>query len=190
MGSGDITSWLHRLSDGDDAALDEVVRRLYADVHEVARARLRRERDGHTLTPTALVNEVYLRLRDQQHIDAESRTRFLAVSATTMRRVLVDYARARKRLKRGGGQSVQSLEGETPVLTNEAADEVIALDDAFTRLQSFHPRGADVVEQRFFAGLTFAEIAELRGVSAKTIQRDWTAASAWLRKEVRRVLAS
>ncbi|MDH4038695.1 MAG: ECF-type sigma factor [Candidatus Krumholzibacteria bacterium] len=184
----DITRWLERLGQGDPRALDAVMRLLYDELRTLARARLRDERAEHTLSATALVNEAYLKLSRDQQINAASRTQFFAVAARTMRRVLVDYARARKRIKRGGGAEHLPLEDVEPFLSEVEADEILALDDALTRLAELQPRAAEVVEQRFYAGLSVEETAQLLNVSAKTVQRDWIVARAWLRKEVRREL--
>jgi RNA polymerase sigma-70 factor (ECF subfamily) len=185
----DVTQWLRQMSDGDSAALDRVVGLLYDELRAMARSRLADERKGHTLSATAVVNEVYLKLARQHRIAAPDRTRFLAVAANTMRRVLVDYARTRRRAKRGGGEAHVPLEdAEHLVLSDTEADEVLALDAALTRLAEINPRGAEVVQQRFYAGLSLEDTAALLGVSTKTIQRDWIAARAWLRKEVAREL--
>lgn len=187
--TSDLTLWLRRLDEGDPAALDRVVRELYGELRTLARARLRSERADHTLGATALVNEAYLRLSSQERVPAESRTRFFAVAAVTMRRVLVDYARTRKRIKRGGeDREVIPLEEAEPLLSDEAADEILALEDALERLAAAQPRAATVVEHRFFSGLSVEEIAGLLDVSEKTVRRDWIAARAWLRKEVARDL--
>lgn len=180
----DITHWLQRLDQRDAVALDQVVRLLYHELHGLARGRLVHERHGHTLGATALVNEAYLRLAREHHIPADSRTRFLGVAANVMRRVLVDYARARGRIKRGAGAEHVPLEDVEGFLTHQQAEEVMALDDAFERLSQASPRAAQVVEYRFFSGLTLAEIATTLGVSEKTVQRDWITARAWLRKEI------
>ncbi len=182
--SQDITLWLGRLSDGDPDALDGVVRLLYDELRVLARSRIRGERVGHTLAATALVNEMYLKLADQNRINADDRLKFMAVAATTMRRVLVDYARARLSDKRGGGAARISLEEAEPFLTEQESDEVQALDAAIDRLASFDERAANVVVKRFYAGFSVEEIAGLLGVSTKTVQRDWLTARAWLRKEV------
>lgn len=184
----DLTRWLHEMSEGDPAALDRVVGLLYDELRAMARGRLANERKGHTLSPTAVVNEVYLKLARQHRIAAPDRTRFLAVAATTMRRVLVDYARTRRRHKRGGGEVNVPLDDVEHMLSESEAAEVLALDDALTRLSEINPRGAEVVQQRFYAGLSLEETAALLGVSSKTVQRDWIAARAWLRKEVAREL--
>lgn len=184
----DLSTSLRRLAEGDASALDRVVHLLYDELRELARRRLRSERGDHTLGATALVNEAYLRLARQNKIDAESRTQFFAVAAKTMRRVLVDYARTRKRVKRGSDPQRVPLDDALPFLSDEEADELLSLEDALVRLAEANPRAAEVVEHRFFSGLTVEEIASMRGVSSKTVQRDWVLARAWLRKEVARDL--
>lgn len=181
---GQITRWLVRLREGDEAALERLMPLLYDELRGMARLQLRHERRSHTLNPTALVNEVYLKLVQQQQIQAEHRTQFLAVASRTMRRILVDYARTRKRLKRGGGQHPVPLDDVEAFLTDQEADEVLALDDALDRLASVNERASRVVQYRFYSGLTLDETADVLAVSVKTVQRDWLTARAWLRKEV------
>lgn len=164
--------------------VDEVVPQLYDELRRLARAHLRRERAGHTLGTTALVHEAYVRLTGHAGLAADDRTRFFAVASNTMRRVLVDYARERQRLKRGGGAAAVSLDEVEPFLSEDEAEELLALDDALDRLAALNPRAASVVQHRFFGGFTLEETASLLDVSLKTVQRDWLAASAWLRKEV------
>ena len=180
----DLTRWLDALRAGDSAALDEIVRVLYDELRTLARSRLRAERAEHTLSATALVNEVYLKLAAHDRIGAASRTQFMAVAANTMRRILVDYARTRNRKKRGGGETPIPLEEVEPFLSKDEADEILALDEAIARLAERNPRAAKVVEQRFYAGLSLVEIAQLLGISDRTVRRDWLVARAWLRKEV------
>jgi RNA polymerase sigma-70 factor (ECF subfamily) len=180
----DVTLWLQRMSEGDPDALDRVVRVLYDELRAVARNRLRNERDDHTLGATALVNEVYLKLARLNRINASDRVQFFAVAATTMRRVLVDYARARKREKRGGGEPTIPLDAVESFLTEKESEEVLALDRALDRLAQMKERAARVVELRFYAGLSVEETARILQVSEKTVQRDWIAARAWLRSEV------
>lgn len=187
--SGTVTQLLHRLREGDDAALESLMPLLYEELHSLAARQLRNERTQHTLNATALVNEVYLRLVQQREMQPEDRAQFLAVAATTMRRVLVDYARAKKRLKRGGGATPTPLDDVLPFLSDQEADELLALDEALTRLKTLNPRGSEVVHYRFFSGLTIEETAEVLSVSAKTVQRAWVAARAWLRKEVHLTLS-
>jgi len=185
---GEVTLWLARLREGSEEALARLVPLLYDALRRLARQRLRSEREGHTLDTAALVNEAYLRLVDQRRIAAQDRSEFFAAASRTMRRVLVDYARTRKRDKRGGGATPVPLEAVEEFLTERAADETLALDEALQRLEAAQPRAARVVELRFFGGLTLDEAAALLGVSSKTVQRDGDAAMAWLRKEVRRSL--
>lgn len=158
---------------------------LYDELRLLARQRLRDERSEHTLDTTALVHEAYLRLFQQQALDARTRADFFAIASNTMRRVLVDYARARRRQKRGGGQPMVPLDEVAPFLTDRAAEEALGIDDALERLRAMEPRAVKVVEMHFFGGLTLAEIAGLLDLSEKTVQRDWQAARAWLRKEIR-----
>lgn len=181
---GQITRWLRRLRDGDEDALERLMPLFYDELRSVARGQLRNERAGHTLSTTDLVNEAYLRLVDQRQLHAEDRPQFFAIAATTMRRILVDYARTRKRLKRGGGQTPIPLEEAERFLSAEEAEEVLAVDEALDRLALLEPRAVQVVQCRFYSGLTLAETAEALDVSVKTVQRDWVAARAWLRKEI------
>lgn len=167
---------------------DEWVTRLYNELRTLAHAHLRRERTGHTLETTGLVNEAYLRLSQQLGLEQVDRTRFFAIASVTMRRVLVDYARKRKRQKRGGGGEGVPLEEVEALLSEHEADELLALDDALERFETINPRGCEVVRHRFFAGLSLEETAEVLGISSKTVQREWIAARAWLRKEVARDL--
>lgn len=190
MAPDDPTAWLRRFQDGDAAALERVVRLLYDELRQLARQRLRHERDGHTLGATALVHEAFLRLAAQHQLPSGSRAAFLAAASNTMRRVLVDYARTRRRVKRGAGATALPLDEvpEDAFLTDAEADEVLALEDALARLAQVEPRAAVVVEHRFFSGLSVEEIAGVLGVSEKTVQRDWILARAWLRREVAREL--
>ncbi len=189
MPTATVTDLLHRLHDGDGEALEMLMPLLYDELHALARRQLRAERADHTLNPTALVNEAYLRLVQQCTLRAEDRAHFLAIAATTMRRLLVDYARARTRLKRGGGAQPVPLDDVLPFLSLHEADEMLALDDALGRLEKINPRGSQVVQYRFFGGLSLEETAEVLDVSVKTVQRSWTAARAWLRKEVHLALS-
>ncbi len=183
--AGEITRELEGLRGGSAGSLDRVVSLLYDELRSLARQRLRGERTGHTLDTTSLVHEVYLRLFRQQTIDVATRGDFFAVASNTMRRVLVDYARTRHRQKRGGGLQVVPLEDVEPFLSDRAAEEVLGIDEALERLRALQPRAMKVVEMHFFGGLTLLEIAGLLELSEKTVQRDWQAARAWLRKEVR-----
>ena len=183
--NGEITRGLERLRRGEPGSLDEVVTLLYDELRRLARQRLQGERSGHTLDTTGLVHEAWLRLFQQERLDVSTRADFFAVASNTMRRVLVDYARARRRQKRGGGQEPVPLDEVAPFLTDRAADEVLGIDEALDRLRELQPRAVSIVEMHFFGGLPLVEIAVLLGISEKTAQRDWQAARAWLRKEVR-----
>lgn len=171
-----------------DRSADEIITRLYDELRILARAHLRRERVGHTLDTTGLVNEAYLRLSPQGGLGEMDQARFFATASVTMRRVLVDYARQRNRIKRGAGGVAVPLDEVEGILSDVEAEEVLALDEALDRLEAVNPRGAQVVHHRFFAGLSLEETAELLDVSVKTVQRDWLTARAWLRKEVARDL--
>jgi RNA polymerase sigma factor (TIGR02999 family) len=181
-----ITAALLRLDRGDRGALDRLFPLIYDELRRLAHQRLRGERPGHTLDTTALVHEAYLRLSSQHRVAAANRAEFLAAASNTMRRVLVDYARARRRQKRGGGEAPTPLEAVEPFLSDRAAEETLVLDEALLRLEAAEPRAARVFEQRLFGGMSLDEIASVLGVSTKTVQRDWSAARAWLRKEVGR----
>jgi RNA polymerase sigma-70 factor (ECF subfamily) len=161
-----------------------LVSRLYDELRVVARAQLRGERRDHTLGTTGLVHETYLRLVRQRDLDPSDRPRFFSAASATMRRVLLDYARRRNRGKRGGDAAIESLEEAEAFLSETEAEEILVIDDALRRLAERDARAAQVLEYRFFAGLSLEETAELLGVSSKTVQRDWLAARAWLRKEV------
>lgn len=181
---GQITRWLGELREGDREALDRLMPVLYGELRKVAAGKLRGERSGHTLSTTALVNEAYLKLLMRDEIYAADRTQFLAVASDTMRRILVDYARARKRQKRGGESDPIPLEDAEAFMTAKEADELLALNDALDRLGTFDAKARRVVEYRFFGGLTLEETAQVLDVSTKTVQRSWTSARLWLRKEV------
>lgn len=174
-------------TDAPPRPADAMVPLVYEELRRMARRHLRGERRSHTLRTTALVHEAYLRLADQHGLSGVERTRFFAAASNTMRRVLVDHARRRCRLKRGGGAEHLALEeGEDPalLLSEEECLELVALDGALDRLADLKPRAAMVVQHRFFGGLDLNETAAVLGVSSKTVQRDWIVARAWLRKEV------
>ncbi len=183
---GAVTLWLQRWRDGERDALEHVVPLVYDELRQAARRQISRESPGHTLSATALVHEVYLRLLQRRQIVGDDRHAFLAVATQTMRRILVEHARRRKRLKRGGDQMVAPLaDGDDVALVPEGeVDELLALDTALTELARLDDRAARVVELRIFAGLTLEETATALDLSTKTVQRSWTTALAWLRKEV------
>ncbi len=174
-GTGEVTRLLAAIDAGESGALDRLLPLVYDELRRVADIQLRRERPGHTLQPTALVHETYLKLADAE-VPASSRAHFLAVAARAMRQVLVDHARRRGAAKRGGGWSSTTLtDGAARVELDP--EELLALDRA---LEELEPRQRQVVECRFFGGMEEAEIAEALGVSDRTIRRDWVKARAWL----------
>ncbi len=186
----DITGLLAAWQAGDEGALNDLLPVVYGELRRQARRALRREADGHTLQPTALVHEAYLRLIDQRRAHWEGRTQFFAVAAQLMRRILVDHARARRRAKRGGGATQITL---TDLAANEGAGGVddasvdtLDLDEALTRFAALDPNKARLVELRYFAGLSIPESAAALGVSAATVGREWAVARAWLRRELSR----
>ena len=177
----DITALLHAWAEGDLGARDQLMPLVYDDLRRRAAACLRRERTAHTLQPTALVHETYLRLVDQKHPSWKNRAQFFAVSAEIMRRILVDYARARRAAKRSGRWSRVTLD---PVLTEGRAPaiDVLDLDKALTKLAALDERKSQIAVLRFFAGLTVEETGEVLRLSSKTVEREWQAARAWLFK--------
>ena len=182
--SDDVTSLLIAWSDGDEAALATLVPRVYAELHGLAHHYMRSERTGRTMQTTALVHEAYLRLVDTKRVRWESRAHFLAVAAQAMRRILVDAARARATGKRGGGVQLVPLDGDA--LAPDRRAELVALDEALTALADVDPRKSQVVELRYFGGLTGKEAAAVLHVSPETVQRDWQVAKARLLRELSR----
>ncbi|MEZ4423738.1 MAG: ECF-type sigma factor [Gemmatimonadota bacterium] len=184
MSDGELTQWLVRLRSGESEVLEHLLPRVYDELRQLARAQLRREDTGHTLGATALVHEAYLRLADREILEPQDRHHFFAIASQAMRRVLIDHARTRKRKKRGSGRVALSLEHAGALLAEDGAEELLLLDRALDRLAEVNPRAAQVVERRFFAGLTLDETATSLGVSLKTVQRDWLLARAWLQNEI------
>jgi RNA polymerase sigma-70 factor, ECF subfamily len=178
-GGGDVTTLLARWAQGDRAALDGLMPIVYAELRKIADAYLRRERTGHTLQPTALVNEAWLRLVRQDGLQFDHRKQFYALAAQAMRRILVDHARAAKADKRGGGADQTTLTAAISSGANHTV-ELLALDEALDQLERVSPRQAQVIELRYFAGLTIDEIGEIIGASPATISRDQRTAEAWL----------
>lgn len=179
----DITSLLLDWGEGDGAALDKLTPLVYQELNRIARRYMRRERPGSTLQTAALINEAYLRLIDYQRVRWQDRTHFFALAAQAMRRILIERARARSREKRGGGLQRVSLD-EAADLVATQADDLMALDDALSRLEEIAPRKARIVELRYFGGLTIDEAAQVVRVSTPTVEREWRAAKAWLHKTI------
>jgi RNA polymerase sigma factor (TIGR02999 family) len=180
-----VTRLLQEWRDGDRAALKKLMPLVYDELRRLAHRYLRRERQGHTLETTAVVNEAYLRLVDQRAADWQNRTHFFAASAQAMRHILVDYARQKHAKKRGGEAHTVALD-EAAVASSGRAAELIALDEALQGLGALHPRRCKVVELRYFGGLNNREVAEVLRVSEVTVERDWRFARAWLYRELER----
>ena len=179
-----ITERLIAWNSGDAGALDDVIRAVYQELRRMADHYLRLERPGHTLQPTALVHEAYLRLIDQTQVNWQNRAHFFGVAAQMMRRILVDHARTKQRDKRGGPARKLSLDEVMDVSKGRAAD-LVALDEALESLTEIDPRKSRVVELRFFGGLSVEETAEVLEVSPQTVMRDWKLAKAWLYQEMK-----
>jgi RNA polymerase sigma-70 factor (ECF subfamily) len=182
-GASEITRLLAEWSSGNQAALDKLVPTLYAELRRLASNYMRGERPDHLLQTTALVNEAYLRLMERRHVSCQTRAQFFAVAAQAMRRVLVDYARGRQRIKRGEGATSLALE-DTAVLSDDRAEEVIAINSALDNLAAFDPRKGRVFELRYFGGMSVEEVAQALSVSPVTVARDWRMAKIWLRREI------
>jgi RNA polymerase sigma-70 factor (ECF subfamily) len=182
--SHSVTEWLVDWSRGNKAALDQLMPCVYDELRRLASRYLRRERADHTIQPTALVHEAYLRLVDQTEVRWQDRAHFFGMAATVMRHILVDHARRRHRAKRGGSVTWLSLEPIREGFEARSLD-LIAVDAALTQLEAVDPQQSRVVELRFFGGLTAEEIAEVLGLSSRTVERDWRTAKAWLRSRLR-----
>lgn len=181
----DVTSLLIAWGAGDEGALSALTPLVYNTLHRLAGAYMRGERDGHTLQTTALVNEAYIRLVDCSRVRWQNRAHFFAVAAQVMRRILVDFARNRRYQKRGGDCPRVTLDAELAVAAKVDAD-LVALDEAIEKLARLDARKARMVEMRFFGGLSLEETAEVLQVSTDTVGRDWRAAKAWLKLELKR----
>jgi RNA polymerase sigma factor (TIGR02999 family) len=178
-----ITQMLVAWSNGDQAALERLTLLVSQELHRLARRYMSRERPDHTLQATALVNEAYLRLIDASQMNWQNRTHFFAVSAQIMRRILVDFARSHRNLKHGGDAQQITLD-EAVFVSPQSDADLVAVDEALTALAALDPRQSQVVELRFFAGLSLEETAEALHVSVGTVRRDWTLARAWLHREL------
>lgn len=182
----DVTELLLRWSDGQTDALHELMPLVYGELRQIAKARMARERNAHTLQPTALANEAFLRLCDQSRVRWQNRAHFFALASEMMRRVLVEHARKRLAAKRGGGIAMTTLDEALAVKGGDARDvDLLDLDDALERLQELDARQARIVELRYFGGLDVDEVAEVLSISPATIKRDWSTARRWLHRELR-----
>ena len=181
----DVTRLLIDWSQGDRAALDRLMPLVYDELHRLAERYMRYERAGHTLQPTALVNEAYLQLVDQNRVKWQNRAHFFGVAAQLMRRITMLHVRKLRAAKRGGGNSPRITFNEELLLPEHRASDLIALDDALTHLADFDPRLSRIVELRFFGGLKIEETATALGISTATVKREWRTARAWLAKDLR-----
>jgi RNA polymerase sigma factor (TIGR02999 family) len=185
----EITQWLMAWSSGDREALEKLIALVYSDLHRIAGRYMEHENPGHTLQTTALIHETYLRLADQPEVRWQNRAHFFGVAARVMRHILVDHARARHRIKQGGRVQRVSFD-EAAVVSSEPAAELVALDDALKALESVDARKSQVVELRYFGGLSIEEAADVLKVSPITVMRDWNLAKAWLYRELSREAGS
>ena len=181
----EIDALLARIRQGDRTAVDSLLPLLFPELHRIAERYFRRERRDHTLQPTALVNEVYLRLVNQRLADCQDRAQFLGVAAFLMRRILVNHARGRQTAKRGIGQHPVTLD-DSMLVAEQRADELLFIDQALIRLAELDNAQARVVEMHFFGGMSFDEIADVLGISVPTVKRRWASARAWLNRELTR----
>jgi RNA polymerase sigma-70 factor (ECF subfamily) len=179
----EITQLLAEWSNGNQNALDKLYPLVYDELHRMARRYMNRERKGHTLQTTALINEAYVRLVDQKHVHWANRAHFFAISAQIMRRILIDHARRHAYAKRGGGTQRVSLD-ETAIIGDDPASALLLLDEALNRLAEMDPRRSKVVELRYFGGLNNEEISGVLKISENTVTRDWNMARAWLYQEL------
>jgi RNA polymerase sigma factor (TIGR02999 family) len=181
----EVTQLLVAWGNGDQAALDQLMPLVYSELHRLAHRHIKKERPGHTLQTSALLNEAFLRLVDQSDVQWQGRAHFFSIAAQMMRRILVDYARSRRYAKRGGDAQQVSFEEELLVSRQLSAD-VLQLHDALNELATIDERKGKIVELKFFGGLSIEETAEVLGVSPGTVMRDWTLAKAWLRVAMKR----
>ncbi len=180
-----VTQLLGQWAGGDRQAFDSLLPMVYDELRRIAHRQMAHERAGHTLQATALVNEVYLKLKNERAAQWSDRSHFFAVSAQMMRYILVDYARKKTRTKRGGAAQQVTLD-EAMLVTEDKAGEMLALDDALTKLEQFDKRKSQIATMRFFAGLSVEDTAKALSVSVETVTRDWRLARAWLRQELQR----
>ena len=180
----DVSVLLGQLAKGNESAASKLIPIVYDELRRLAAACMRRERQDHTLQPTALVNEAYLKLIEQRDVDWQGRAHFFGIAAQIMRRILIDHARAHLRDKRGGGAIAVPLD-EALVFSPEQSSEIVRLNEALERLAKFDPRQSKIVELRFFGGLTVEQTAELLSLSPTTVKREWSMAKAWLHGELR-----
>jgi RNA polymerase sigma-70 factor, ECF subfamily len=183
-GRDDITALLTEMTKGNQEAASKLIPLVYQELRELAASYMRHERSDHTLQPTALVHEAYLKLVQQRSVDWQSRAHFFGVAAQVMRRILVDHARGHLRGKRGAGQRSVPID-EALAFSPEQSEDLVKLDRSLERLSKIDPRQGKIVELRFFGGLTVEQTADLLGISPKTVKRDWSMAKAWLHGDLK-----
>lgn len=181
----EVTELLLRFSQGDPAAINDIYPLIYSELKKIANNYLRKERAGHTLQPTALVHEAYLKLIDVTRIDWQNRAHFLAMASTMMRQILVDHARLHRANKRGSGRENESLEDQLNIVADKKQMDLIRLDEALNEFEKFDPVKSRLVELRYFGGLSVEETAGVLGVSGITVKRHWQIAKAWLAAEIK-----
>lgn len=179
----DVSQTLNDIAEGHDSDAERLMPLVYDQMRALAGSMINQEIPGHTLQPTALVNEAYLKLADQNRVNWKGKTHFFAIGAKVMRRILVDHARGRKRQKRGGGMRRITL-GDDMKVSSRNDEDVLAIEEALTKLAELDPRQVEIIEMRFFGGMTVEEVAEVLSVSKRTVESDWTMARAWLRREL------
>jgi RNA polymerase sigma factor (TIGR02999 family) len=181
--TSELTELLVDWGNGDETALDKLMPIVDRELHRIAHFHMNKENPGHTLQTSALVNEAYLKLINQRDVQWQNRAHFFAISSKLMRRILLDHAKSQQRAKRGGGAQQVSL-SEVFIGSDKPSAELVALDDALNKLAEFDLQKSNIVEMRYFGGLTMEEIAEVLGISAASVRRHWSMAKAWLRREV------
>jgi RNA polymerase sigma-70 factor, ECF subfamily len=182
---GQVTLLLKAMNRGDKSAADQLLPIVYSELHRLAKSYMSRERRDHTLQPTALINQAYLRIAQQEHMEWQNHAHFIGFAANVMRRVLVDHARERNAAMRGGGRVRVELD-EGVAASPEASAEILQLEEALTRLEQLNPRQAQVVEMRYFGGLSVEEVASILGIAPRSVKRDWALARMWLYQEIQK----
>ena len=182
---GQVTLLLKAMNRGDKSAADQLLPLVYTELHRLAKGYMSRERRDHTLQPTALINQAYLRIAQQENVEWQNHSHFIGFAANVMRRVLVDHARERNAAMRGGKQVRVDLD-EGIAVSKERSAEILLLEDALTRLEQLNPRQAKVVEMRYFGGLSVEEVASVLGIAPRSVKRDWALARMWLFEEIQK----
>jgi RNA polymerase sigma factor (TIGR02999 family) len=185
LSDGQVTILLQAMNRGDKSAADQLLPLVYSELHRLAKGYMSRERRDHTLQPTALINQAYLRIAQQENVEWQNHAHFIGFAANVMRRVLVDHARERNAAMRGGKQIRVDLD-EGLAVSKERSAEILLLEDALTRLEQLNPRQAKVVEMRYFGGLSVEEVASVLGIASRSVKRDWALARMWLFEEIQK----